>query len=440
MSTSSPESATGAGEPKPEEPNPKDMGPFFALRYRNYRLLWLGNAFTSVAMWIQGTTMGWLVYDITGSGTLLGSLAAIRILPTLVLTPLAGMASDRLSRNMIVAVSQLFMTVLTFVIALDLVFGKLEVWHLFVFAALAAAAQSFNMPARHTMVFDVVPRSVIPNAAALSNLAFSISRTVGSFAGGAMIVAFGAANNFFVQSAAYLSVMFTVLMMRLPKRVVPSRQRESVWNELTEGYRFALTNPQARLLFLMVIINPLFLIPLHLGLLPIFAKDVFGGGGNALGITLGSIGAGGLVGGIITASLNRVDRRGLAQLIAVLIYSMAQALFSLVAGLTGELWPATVFLFIAGAAEAMYLVTNQTVVQLLAPEHLRGRLTSVLQITFILNPLGSLFAGAMADIVGAPAVGTFMSLCAFALAVGILVFSSRMRALRLRELQASRES
>lgn len=423
-----------------DEPAPAAMGPFYAFRYPNYRLLWAGNAFTSVAMWIQGTTMGWIIYDLTGSGALLGSLSAVRILPTLVLTPLAGMASDRISRNLIVAVSQLAMTLFTLVLAFDIAFGWLEVWHLFVFAALGAATQSFNMPARQTMVFDVVPRAVIPNAAALSNLAFSISRTVGSFAGGAMIVAFGAANNFFVQSAAYFSVMITVLMMRLPKRTAPSRPRDPLWRELTEGYRFAIGDPQARLLFLMVVINPLFLIPLHLGLLPIFAKDVFGGGGNALGITLASIGAGGLVGGFITASLNRIDRRGLAQLIAVLIYSMAQGLFSIVAGLTGEIWPATAFLFIGGAAEAMYLVTNQTVVQLLAPEHLRGRLTSALQITFILNPLGSLFAGTMADIVGAPAVGAFMSLCAFVLAAGILVFSPRMRNLRLSRLQANTEA
>jgi MFS family permease len=191
------------------------------------------------------------------------------------------------------------------------------------------------------------------------------------------------------------------------------------------------------LLFLMMSINPLFLIPLHLGLLPIFAKDVFEGGGNVLGITLASIGAGGLAGGLVTASLNRVDRRGLAQLIAVLIYSMSPALFSVVAGLTGELWLATPFLFLVGAAESMYLVTNQTVVQLLAPDHLRGRLTSVLQITFIINPLGSLVAGSMADVFNAPIVGTVLSLSAFALALGILAFSSRMRNMRLSELRAA---
>lgn len=427
-------------QPPPEEPSPEAMGTFYAFRYRNYRLLWLGNAFTSVAMWMQNTTMGWVVYDLTGSGALLGSVSAVRALPTLLLTPIAGMASDRISRNTIVAVSQFAMFLYSVALAIDIALGTLEVWHLFVFAVLAAATQSFNMPARQTMVFDVVPRTVIPNAAALSNLAFSISRTVGSFAGGALIVTIGAANNFAIQSLAYLSVMGTMLLMRLPKRVGGGRPRGSFWGELTEGYRFAFGDPQARLLFLMVLINPLFLIPLHLGLLPIFAKDVFQGGGSELGITLSSIGAGGLLGGLITASLNRVDRRGLAQLIAVLIYSMAQALFSIVAGLTGDIWLATPFLFIGGAAEAMYLVTNQTVVQLLAPEHLRGRLTSVLQITFILNPLGSLFAGSMADVIGAPAIGAAMSLAAFALGLGILICSPRMRGLRLSTLQASQPS
>src|SRR5262245_25947237 len=116
-----------AGRVEAAEPAPEAMGPFFAFRYRNYRLLWLGNAFTSVAMWIQGTTMGWVVYDLTGSGALLGSLAAVRIFPTLFLTPIAGMASDRISRNVIVAVSQVAMAIFTLVLALDIAFGKLEV-------------------------------------------------------------------------------------------------------------------------------------------------------------------------------------------------------------------------------------------------------------------------------------------------------------------------
>ncbi|HZP27277.1 MAG TPA: MFS transporter, partial [Dehalococcoidia bacterium] len=388
-------SAIAVEPPGEEEPAPSQLaagiGMFGAFRYRNYRFLWVGDICTAAAQWIQQVSINWVVYDLTGSGSALGAINGMRVIPTLLVSPLAGVASDRLPRNRIIASSQLAMFFITFLLALGLYFHIVEIWHLFVFTLLIGAAQSINMPARQTIVFDLVPRHVVPNAVALSWLAFSLARSIGPAIGGLMIVVFGPANNFLLQSLAYLSVMTTVLMVRMPPRA-PQPPRRWFIHDLKEGYGYALREPRARLMVLITVVSPLFIIPLHWALLPIFAKKTFHGDAATLGILVGAIGFGGLIGGLLTASFNRIDRRGLMQLFAVMIFAMSECLFTVVASTTGQLLLAIPFLVCAGAAESVYTTTNTSVLQLLAPEHLRGSMTSILQMSFVFAPLGALYA------------------------------------------------
>jgi MFS family permease len=407
---------------------------FEAFKYRDYRLLWLGNLCQTIAVWIQMTTMSWLAYDLTGSGSTLGMVNAVRLVPTLFVTPIAGVAVDRFNRNKIIAVSQLSLFTFTFLVAVDIYLGALHVWHLFLFALLAGFTNTFNLPARQTFVFDLVPPQVVPNAIALDNIAMSSARTLASTGAGALIVAFGPANNFLIQACMYLAIMTTVLSIKTRRRPQATHRRH-FFKEMAEGYRYARRNPNARLLMLMMIINPMLLIPLHMALLPIFAAKVLAGGAGALGLLLGSIGVGGFFGGLLTASLGKVDRRGLVQLVSLLIHSLAHALFCVVAYLTHQIWLALPFLTLAGTMESLHMTTNQTVLQLLAPDHLRGRLTSVLQLVQLINPIGIFAAGALADHFGPVTVGITFSLCGFFMTASIFLFSSRMRKLRLSELR-----
>jgi MFS transporter, DHA1 family, staphyloferrin A biosynthesis exporter len=406
---------------------------FEAFKYRDYRLLWFGNICTTIAVWIQTTTMSWVTYTLTGSGRTIGLVNGMRTISALLFTPIAGVAVDRFHRNRVIAVSQLSLFAFTFLLAVDIYLGTLHVWHLFLFALLAGIANTFNQPARQTFVFDIVPPQIFPNAIALDNIAFSSARTLASTGAGALIVAFGAANNFLIQACMYLAIMTTVLSIKTRRRPQTSH-RHLFLKEMAEGYRYALRNPNARLLMLMMIINPMFLIPLHLALLPVFATRVLVGGAAALGLLLGSIGVGGFFGGLLTASLSKVDRRGIVQIVALLVHSLAHASFCVVAYLTGKIWLALPFLVLAGTVESLHLTTNQTVLQLLAPDHLRGRLTSVLQLGQFINPIGIYIAGSCADHFGPVSVGVTFSLCSFLLTAGIFVFSSRMRNLRLSEL------
>lgn len=381
--------------------------------------------------------MGWVVYDVTGSGGMLGAMNSMRSVAMLLVMPFAGVTADRMSRTRIIGMTQVLLFLIALVLALDIALDLLEVWHLFAFTLLAGIANSFNQPTRQTLIFDTVPRAVLPNAVALSSMAMSTTRAIGPMIGGALIVAVGAAANFSLQAIAYLCVLATIFFIHLPP-LRPSTRRRNVIRDMREGYGFVFSNPQARVLFMMTLINPLFLIPLHMGVLPILAKDVFSGGASSLGIMLGALGAGGIFGGLLTASLNRIDRRGVMQLIALAVYSLSQAAFAVVALVLGEMWPALPFLLIAGAAESVSNTTNQTVLQLLAPDDLRGRINAALQISPMLWSLSVLVAGAMADHTGAPTVGIVFSMAGLAVTVLITLFSPRMRHLRLSRLREER--
>jgi MFS family permease len=406
---------------------------FEAFKYRDYRLLWIGNLCTTIAVWIQTTTMSWVAYSLTGAGRTIGVVNAMRSFPILVMTPIAGVAIDRFNRNTIIALSQLSFFIFTFLLAADIFWGTLQVWHLFLFALISGVINTVNLPARQTFVFDIVPPQVVPNAIALDNIAFSSARTLASTGAGVLIVAFGAANNFLIQACMYLAIMATVLSIKA-KRPPKTAHGRHILKEMAEGYRYCSRNPNARLLMLMMLINPMLLIPLHLALLPIFAAKVLVGGAAALGLLLGSLGVGGFFGGLLTASLSKVDRRGLVQLVSLLVHSLAHAGFCVMAYWTGKIWFALPFLILAGTMESLHMTTNQTVIQLLAPDHLRGRLTSVLQLVQLINPVGIFAAGAFADHYGPVSAGVAFSLCAFSLTAAIFLFSSRMRNLRLSEL------
>ena len=423
-------------QPKSEKVNEfgEGIGALHAFRYKDYRWLWAGNTFSSAAMWIQQTTIGWLAYDLTGSGALLGTLQSVRNLPPLVTAPLAGVFADRYSRNAVVGVSQALLFINALAIALLIAFDAVEVWHLFVFAIVAGGLNAFNQPARSTMVFDAVPREAATNAIALNSVAGNVTRTAGPMLGGGLIVLFGPAENFMVQAAMYLGVMGTVYMCKTFEPRLDRSGRKSFLGDMREGYAWVATSPEARLLVLMMALYPGFVIPIHSALMPVFAKDVFHGGAGGLGLLLSAIGLGGVLGGFLAANLNRIDRRGLMQLFALFLLSGALMAFALLGGVTGLLWVGFIMLVIAGLGGTLFSTINQTVLQMVAPDEMRGRVTGVLNIQPIFSSAGIFIVGIAADLWDPVPVAIVDAGIMMSIGLAVLLFSPRMRSLRLSRL------
>ncbi|MDP1718714.1 MAG: MFS transporter, partial [Burkholderiales bacterium] len=296
---------------------------FGALRHRDFRWLWAGTLCSTGSQWIQQATLGWVVYDLTGSGALLGAVLGIRAIPMLLLSPVSGLVADRLDRRRALAASQIMMFAISVSLALGLAFDRIEIWHLFAFTLLSGAGMTFDRTLRSTLLLDVVPRAEIANAFALNTIAFSVMRTLGPAIAGFLIAWIGPAWNFGMQGLLFLGVAMSAFMIHAPHTAPRAPARNSAWVDMKAGLRFAVTDPVARLMVLMGLIPPLLLIPSFSALMPVFAVDVFLTGPEGLGMLLSAVGVGGIVGGVLAASVSRYDRVGLVQILALLAFALS---------------------------------------------------------------------------------------------------------------------
>ena len=389
---------------------------FAVVGLRDFRLLLTGSILGNAAMWIQQITLGWLVYDLTSSGTALGTLNLVRSVATVGLAPFAGLAIDRFTRRGLMLVANGWLCVITSVFAVALLVGPTRVWWLFLYTFLGGVAQALNAPLRRTVVVELVPRPMAPNAVALVQTGWALMRSVGPAVGGFLILWLGPGGNFLVQSAAYALITVTILRIRFPAAKGETNARKGSLSRLKEGFRFVATDRGTRAFTLMGLALPLLIIPNFAALPPIYAKEVFGGGPEVLGLLMSAVGLGGIGGGIVTVSLGSVERRGVVQLVALLLTGVSLIAFSL----TSRLEAALPLLAVAGFFEMIHLTTNQTLLQLSVPDHLRGRVTGIVGLNMGLNSVGGVLAGIGADLFG-PQTVTII-LCGLAGIVAIVVF------------------
>lgn len=399
-----------------------ELGTFASLRLRDFRLLLTGTTLSNAAQWIQQVTLGWLVYDLTASGTMLGAINLVRSVATLGLAPLSGVAIDRFPRRTLMLAVNGWLLVTSLVLGIVLLSGPARIWYLFAFTFLGGVAQAVDLPLRQTIVFALVPRALAPNAVALIQTGWALMRSLGPGLGGFLILWFGAGGNFLIQAAAYALIAVNTLRITFP----PGQRRQGdggMRRNLAEGIRYVARERTTRAFVLLGWVLPLFIIPNFAALPPIYAKLVFGGGPETLGILLSAVGVGGIAGGLVTASLGRVERRGMLQLGALAATSASLIGFAF----SASLWVAVPLLAASGFFELIYLTTNQTLLQLSIPEGLRGRVTSVVSLNAGLSPLGGLIAGVGADFVGPRAMTVALCGVAATIAVATLTFSPTVR-------------
>ncbi len=364
------------------------------LRHSDFRRLWAGTFFATAGQWIQQATLGWVVYEITKSPSVLGAVIGVRAIPMFVLAPISGYVADRYDRRRALALSQFLMVVISLVLAALLGYGAVEVWHLFAFSLLSGVGAVFDRTLRNTLVFGSVPRNEVANAVALNSIAFSVTRAVGPAVAGFLIASVGAAWNFSIQGLLYVGVCLAVLSVSAPVASAAPKRRGTAWGDIKEGVRFAMNDPVARVTFVTGLVPPLLLIPAFSALMPIFAADIYNAGPEGLGLMLSAVGVGGIIGGVAAAWTTRYDRTGLVQTLALVVFGASLLCFAL--SPTIEL--AVVWLALAGIAEMVHFTIHVTTLQMCAPEHMRGRMASLLPLFPAFISVGALLAGVLADL------------------------------------------
>ena len=417
----------------PTSPKGK-IGPFTSLLIPNFRLLFAGSVLSYAIQWIQGVILSWLVYDLTGSGTILGTINLVSSTASLCMLLAVGVLVDYFNRRKLMLIETGCMFILTLALGFILLSGHANLAYLFVFAFLVGLLQTLDSTVRQVLVFDLVPRSQTPGAIALIQTGWSLMRVLGPSIGGFLLLWFSAGGSFLVQAGIYALIVITIIRMRLQERE-KDVVRSSPLQNIQAGMGFLVREPVTRIFTMIGIIIPILVIPIFITLPPIYAVQIFGDeSGKILGFLMASVGVGGIIGGIATTYLRRLEHWGRIQLASLFLLSLALIGFAF----SSSLPVALVLLALSGLFEIIFLTANQTLIQLSIPDKLRGRVTAVVNLTWILSPVGSLLAGAGADLLGGPKTITII-LASVAAAIAVLIFlgSPTVRNYRLSQVITS---
>lgn len=405
-----------------DQPKQEKMGTFYALKFPGFRLLWFGSLFSTFSQWVQQSTLSWVVFDMTGSGTLLGTVNGFRLVPNLIISPISGLAADIFDKKKILMYAQLPLLIMTLSMGVLFAFGKVEVWHLMLFALLSGIPSAIFQPVRSSVIPVVVPRSALPNAAAMNSGAVTFTRILGPGAAGIMIAALGPSGNFFIQAAAYAMVMVSIFMMALPPIPKKSTTFASVKRDFADGFSYCIKNKAVRILMVMALFGPFFIMPFQ-ALIAIFAKETFHAGPQGFGYLLAASGAGAVLGALVVGSANKVERRGLIQLFGIIGFGASIITFAFMT----HFWLAIIMMMFTGAFQLFFLTTNQALVQLSVPPKLMGRVSGILSIEAGLLPVGATLAGFLSDVIGEKDTVIIMGSMCIGLGLLLLFFVPMVR-------------
>ena len=381
----------------PFRPQSGRVKTFSALQIHvNYRYLWTGNLFANFAHWLQFITIGWLALEISGSALHSILTVAVRALPVLLLGPWGGVLADRLDRRKLVMGGQVVMAFSA------LAFGGLvanekidSIWQVYGYMLVMGVAFAFVLPTRQALVANTVTREYLGNALALDAMAVTSMRLVGAAVSGILIEAVDFQWNFFLESGLYAAMILLLVPMETPYRESSASVKASPLADLKEGLRFILGHGELLRLMLLSFVRTAVFMPLLL-FLPAYTDEVLGRGAGISTTMIVFMGAGGLLATVIISSFGFFTKKGLVTMLTLLSGSAVV----LTLGLSQWVWLSVPVMLLMGLSQTHFIVATQTLIQTLAPDNLRGRVTSIWQYEQGLIPLFAAVTGGVGFLVG----------------------------------------
>lgn len=369
-----------------------------AFRHRNFRLFFTGHGISLIGTWMQQVATSWLVYRLTGSSLALGVMAFAGHFPSFLLAPIAGVLADRVSRYRMVLATQALSMVQAFLLAALVLSGAVEVWHVIALAALLGVVNGFDLPARHSLLVELVggPED-LPNAIALNSSLFNAARLVGPAIAGVLIGAVGEGAVIVLNAASYVAVLSALLALKVAPRPAAA-ERPPMLQTLREGFRYALGFPPIRAILVLLALMSLLGMP-YMVLMPVFATEVLHGGPRTLGFLMSGAGLGALTSALYLAS--RPTVRGLGQVIvfSAVLFGAGLLAFSQ----SRAEWLSITLLLVTGFGMMATTASSHTILQTIVDDDKRGRVMSLYTMAFLgVAPLGGLLAGTLASRIGAP--------------------------------------
>jgi MFS family permease len=395
---------------------------FAALHHRDFRVLWFGACFSTIGTWMQSLAENWLVLSLTASAFYLGLDAFLQQLPIMLFTLIGGVVADRHDRRLTLMASQWVQLSTAATLTALVYFGSVEVWHILVLSFITGTAQAFGGPAYQSLIPSLVGKQDMTNAIALNSIQFNVARMVGPLLAGAqdmtaLAICFG------LNALSFLAVILSLMSLHI-KHIAAARVH-NMFAELKHGIAYVQRERSIMALMALGAATAFFGIPM-LTLLPVLARNVFGAGVEGYSALLSFSGAGAVVGATVVAWLGRFRHMGLTTLLVQAGLGAAIILLAF----TRTLYLSYALLFVCSLSWMIVISCLMSLVQLIAPNEMRGRVMSIYLVAFRGGmPLGSLASGYAASISSAPTVIAINGIALIAASVYFLLKTEEIRGL-----------
>jgi MFS family permease len=366
---------------------------FSSLRVHNYRLYLSGQSISLAGTWMQSVAQGWLILELTGSGTAIGLVLALQFLPVLLFGPLGGVLADRFDKRRLILITQFAAATLATTLGLLVLFDVVRIWMVYSVAAALGFVNLVDNPTRQTFIFEMVGPDQLTNAVSLHSVLVNVARVVGPAVAGALILTVGLAPCFLINGASYLAVITALAVMRTAE-LRPSPRQPRRRGQLREGLRYVAHTPALLTPLLMMAVIGTLTYEFQV-VLPVLARYTFGGDAATYSTMTACMGAGAVVGGLLTAAAGR--RRPTALALSAVAFGTVQ----LAAALSPQLWLALAFLVLTGAASISFMSLGNATLQLSSAPEMRGRVMALWTVAFLgSTPVGGPLVGWIAEHLG----------------------------------------
>lgn len=370
---------------------------FRTLHQHNYRLFFIGQGISLIGSWIQTIAMSWLIYNLTKSALLMGIITFINAIPSIFVSPLAGVIVDRVNKYKMLIWLQSFFLLQALALAILTLLGVIEIWHIVVIGILTNIAAAFDMPLRQSLVIDLVddPKD-LSNAISLNSSNYNLARLLGPAVAGILIAEFGEGICFLINAISYLAVIWALLLMNLNIPDKPIKASQNLYKGFIEGLIYVKNNAPIKTILIFLAFISLIGIAYPL-LMPIFVSEVLHDDARTLGILMSASGIGALIASLLLAANNDTARLPNYIYIGALIFGISFASL----GFIQNQAMAIIALFSLGFGMIIGLISCNTLLQQMTDNDKRGRVMSLYAIAFVGTvPFGNLFAGATAQHIG----------------------------------------
>ena len=368
-----------------------------SLRHRNFRLFFTGQLVSLVGTWMQSVALSWLVYRLTGEATLLGLVVLATQSPIVLFGSLGGVLADRVDPRRLLVITQALQLVQALLLAWLTLTGRVQVWHILTLAVGLGLANAFDLPGRQVLVAQTVDRDSLPNAIALNSSIFHGTRVLGPAVAGIMVAAVGEGWCFLANAVSFLAAIAGLMLMHLPAWV-PRTDHPPVFAHLLEGVRFVRGHRRVRLLLILLGVVCLMGMP-YTVLMPLFADGILHGGPRTMGLLMAASGCGAVTGAAILAGRSRIKGLERVAWLGAASVGVMLACFAF----SRVFWLSALLMVPLGLSMVAHMTSNNTLVQMLIPDELRGRVMAFHAMVFTAAmPLGAVLEGFIAHHLGAP--------------------------------------